>query len=1223
MNKVNPWNPFEDRPRPTLDCLMHEAILVQAWKKTHDYIRSHNWYSDVLELDISTATLPEMIQEWQEDFTSHGPNSLKPKPMRAVPAPKGCSWEFGPEANGNPEWRPQLPQKDKPYHLRPLAHLDIKAQSLASALMLCLADVVEDAQGNPTPLKGDGEIYYRTVSYGNRLFCDWGNDNNGPANFRWGNANCYRKYFLDYQTFLERPKEICRQIQNKGEEDNKLAVVSLDLTGFYDYVDIGQLLERLKQLCEDKGITQDHSFWEAAEAVMSWEWHSSDQNSFTTEQVFRNGLPKGLPQGLVASGFFSNVVMNEFDGALTNNAPHLIHDLLAKSSAPKIKVLDYCRYVDDMRLVVSHSKTVDRGAIKKDICQIINSLLTEHRTGQQCNDAKTDYLSTESIESKGSDAIMMKSIQTAMSGPMDSRLMEETSIILSGLLNSVDDLRTPGATDSSFAPSLELAKVHRQSREVRDDTIVRFVSYRQLKMLRARREQLGVEAPPEDTLPIDAEIEMAARKMVHLWTHDPSLSIVLRHSLKLFPHPAIFDAVRKAAEPYFDEQDRNLGTARLVALYNIADLLKSAVIDILRQPVAELLPHGCDVSQLSEGVANLAKMALMKKDLPWYLHQQAALALISLDQASDAYEALSKLDGSAVDNYLLLAKKRLNPRASLLTKNDKAFAAVARQFQPSPATIPPQSRAYPRRNGKWNALGRLLEAPSNPFVHEHATLRLIEEILKQHAEFGLGKTPLPPGSFQVNCPDWPALADPTQNTALDVQLAENPNTDFIDVYTPPDWVTGKRRWLMTLGMLARSAFIGNQDYTEAWRDASSSISGYQGIRTSWAKRRYGMFQRSDGLAGPSANCSSWFSELLSRLLPWPGALVHEVSLKGWDNVQTPNDLLKVIKQQREALKKSYARASRIPVYTHEIGQEFCDDSKLTVVMIQTVLPKRTDFKTYNLDLSDPKYLKRRRDHLAAMLRLAESHLKTRKTYGEVTRAHITLIPEFSVHRDDLYLVERYVDRTKSIVFCGLVFHPHPINQKQIVSSGRWVIPDVRSQGRDIRHFYQGKEHMSEIERDYNVKGYRPYQIVFSVRSKDNKQSYKLTGSLCYDATDLSLAADLRNHTDFFIVAANNQDVGTFDSMASSLNYLMYQHYAIVNSGEFGGTLIHAPYKEHYERILTHQHGGLQASISIAEVSLLDWINAPNKPRPPKGRKTKISPQAVKEMKARPAGVTRR
>jgi hypothetical protein len=973
------------------------------------------------------------------------------------------------------------------------------------------------------------------------------------------------------------------------------------------------------ELCKQKEIDHDDAFWDAAKAIMHWKWHQDDQITYASSGIFRDKLPDGLPQGLVASGFFSNVALLNFDKSLEN----IFRDQPGKTLENEINIVDYCRYVDDMRLVVRHPDNLEQSKIKTILTACINCLLAEHSSKQECNESKTDYLSLESIETRGSDAIMMKSIQTAISGPMDTRMMEETSIILNGLMNSIDE-SVISNTSSATTSSLRLAKIHKQSREVRDDTIIRFVSYRQLKMLRARREQLGVNMSSEETVSIDAEIEMAASKMAYLWALDPSLGIVLKHSLKLFPHPQIMEAVIESCEPYLSEVKTKHGAAHLVVTYSIADILRFSAIELLQQDPTLSQPNGCNLEKIQDSIVKLAKTALKNKSAPWYLKQQASIALIALGEQRFARGKLRKLPVPELQNYLKLTEISLDKDDTELKPDEKALAVVARQFKPSISEQKESIKIYPRQSNKWLSLGRLIESNSNPFDNEHATLRLIEELLQRCSQLQLGKVPLPPCSLQVKCKDWTALNNPLLDEKLDIRLAKTFSSEYNEIYSPPNWADKRTRYLMSLGMLGRAVFIGKQDYTQAWQAPSSEIRGYKGIRSSWAKRRYGMFQRSDGMAGPSANCSSWFSELISRLLPWPGALVQEVSLKGWNNVKKPSCLLRLIEKQRKSLALSYCKASGMPTYTHDVSQDLFDKAELTVVMIQTVRPMRDDFKSFTIGLSASEYTKIRRDHLAVMLRLAEYHLKARVTYGQSAKAHVTILPEFSVHSDDLDLIERYVDRTKSIVFCGLVFHDHPESSGCLVNSARWVIPDVRTNGRSIRHFYQGKQHMTEMERQNKIQGYRPHQIILTVSDRKRNQSYNLTGCLCYDATDLNLASDLRNKTDFFIVAANNQDVGTFDNIAISLNYLMYQHYAIINSGEFGGTLINAPYEASHERILTHQHGGLQAAVSIAKVDLADWINAPNNPRKKVKHSKKQEETALqaKKMKKPPAGYER-
>lgn len=37
------------------------VVLAQAWKKSHEFIRRHNWYADMLELDSSTVDLEDSL----------------------------------------------------------------------------------------------------------------------------------------------------------------------------------------------------------------------------------------------------------------------------------------------------------------------------------------------------------------------------------------------------------------------------------------------------------------------------------------------------------------------------------------------------------------------------------------------------------------------------------------------------------------------------------------------------------------------------------------------------------------------------------------------------------------------------------------------------------------------------------------------------------------------------------------------------------------------------------------------------------------------------------------------------------------------------------------------------------------------------------------------------------------------------------------------------------
>ena len=93
----------------------------------------------------------------------------------------------------------------------------------------------------------------------------------------------------------------------------------------------------------------------------------------------------------------------------------------------------------------------------------------------------------------------------------------------------------------------------------------------------------------------------------------------------------------------------------------------------------------------------------------------------------------------------------------------------------------------------------------------------------------------------------------------------------------------------------------------------------------------------------------------------------------------------------------------------------------------------------------------------------------------------------------------------------------------------------------------------------------------------------MTSSICFDATDIQLAADLKNKSDIFIVPSLNQDVNTYDQLAHSLHYNMFQMVVVANNGTYGGSNAYAPFSKSYLRQVFHLHGQPQASIAFFEI----------------------------------------
>jgi hypothetical protein len=213
-----------------------------------------------------------------------------------------------------------------------------------------------------------------------------------------------------------------------------------------------------------------------------------------------------------------------------------------------------------------------------------------------------------------------------------------------------------------------------------------------------------------------------------------------------------------------------------------------------------------------------------------------------------------------------------------------------------------------------------------------------------------------------------------------------------------------------------------------------------------------------------------------------------------------------------------------------------------------------------------------------MLALRQTHI------GDDGRLDWLILPELAVHPDDVrrYLVP-FARRYRSIVLAGLTYE-ELFSGEPLINSALWVIPEWTIQyGLQVRDFRQGKFHLAPEEKRYNLQGFRPCQWLVGFPWSQDHADLKLTASICYDATDLSLASDLRDRSDVFAIPSLNRDIRTFDQMALALHYHMYQLVIVANNGRYGGSNAYWPLRAQHEKQLFHLHGQPQASIAFLEI----------------------------------------
>lgn len=1233
---------------PRLEYLSDPVVLSLAWKKASAYVRRHNWYADTLELDSSGLDLEGLTRAWSAELAS---GAFEPGLARLVPAPKNGHWGFHPDFPGG--WGPVPTEGSKPsteqIPLRPLAHLGVREQTAAAGVMLCLADCVESAQGNPAVASVDAQAK-GVFSYGNRLYCQWSTDDK-IARFSWGSADTYSRYYQDYQRFVARPREVASALEaDAASRDQRIFVVKLDLSSFFDGIDIEKLVKKLRaeyirfRKAVPSQLSDEKEFWEAAARVLKLQWAPADGE---LAPLLKGGsLPRGLPQGLMASGFLANAYLLDFDRAM-GRACTQGHQLDVGEA--QVVVHDYCRYVDDLRLVVAADVDLAPSKFEDAVVSWVQTELDKSigvidgKGGLRINDKKTESELLAHVAGATSVAARMRQVQQQLSGPFDLSSLEELETALNGLL-SMAEAESADTRKRPVGDLPPLAVVSRPPMDVRDDTLTRFAAFRLCKSLRHRRLLADLDERHDGRTAGDLllqDFELTARRLVGSWAENPSLVQVLRYAFDLFPSPELLQDVLDALNRKLLDAGRFPDQAA-VAWYVLAELFRSAATETGKRWVNDEGFAPGDLDAYRGNLAAYAEGLLQIGGSPWYVRQQAALLLATLNSPTHlvgdevelsryrtlhAYlagtvtdEGLGEQDvlGSAIIGYQVTgdAKHFRGWLTKFSVGLGKSGAARALEliYKGSAAlfdiiTVPGAGAAAKTKGllgrelamhvdsrwsrpsdplpSAWTPLSRVITHPTHPFRHENALLRLAVGVVGLSAWGKQGEHMYAVFDLDVKCSDWQQLDDP-DGPLLQVRLAPASAARNGPRQKSPAWCRHERAWQYALGAILRAAAVGRNDFTLGWRVGVDELGWYRGLPSTSARRRLGMLHTSQALGGSVASVTPWFTDLLSALLRWPG-------LEGWvdaheaDQTDFPADLQVVLEARIAFQRVLYGRGSGSPIYRYPVSWQARDSRTLRIAMVQGLLPAFSDFTGGMSELDRSPYRARHRNHTASLLRLAAKKLGAYESlHGKPRKPVVDLVvlPEYAVHVDDQDLLRAFSDETGAMLHYGLLGARHP-DKGGHTNAARWLIPARTSRRRAWIEVDQGKLHLTDEEEKLGVTQWCPYRVVVELQL-DADTAYRMVGAICYDATDLALAADLKNESHLFLVPALNKDIKTFDSMAAALRYHMYQHVVICNTGEFGGSTAQAPYDDEHRRTISHAHGAGQIAVAVFEVQVDDF-----------------------------------
>ncbi|PTO70541.1 reverse transcriptase domain-containing protein [Vibrio splendidus] len=1191
-------------------------VLGLAWKKADGFVRSHNWYADLLSLDKYTLNIDRAIKAWSKKIAQ---GKFQNTELKLIPAPKAAKWSIE---------KGRWIQKKSDRKLRPLADVFIKDQTVATAVTMCVADALETRQKNCSLVDQDytDHIDNNIVSYGNRLLCDW---EDGLARFRWGGSEFYRKYSSDYRTFLQRPASIGRDVQQKVSTADEVYVLHLDLSNFYGSIKLDLLFNKLERIASDhykkqhkENYVHDAIFWNKALDVFDWDWSEE-----SVEDAKKLDLPTslGLPQGLASSGALSNAYLIDFDEKVIGN-------LRSKVSDNQVYLHDYCRYVDDLRFVVSGeslNKTKIKDSIEAFVQDILDENLSQSRedisNGLQylkINSDKTQVFELADLDNWSSLSNRVNELQREIGASCvaDRNTLDSSIPALQQLLQT-DHSDVLQGVEKVF-PSLNLDSA------INEDSVRRFSAHRLSSVLKQKSKVVS----PKDSFLWDNEAKVISKELITGWLKDPSNMILFRKAIEVHPSNSLYgnilEEILNRVKKSKDTEDRYIMT------YLLSDIFRS-VIDIYRRLEQERRHEY--KSLISDTTATAQKLLSSKAILPKYIYKQALFYLVSVNQPLIDSDKVTPSIGRL---HQVLMKQRLtNFRiadgylfeiAAQITDDYQANAAFLLLHSSNPETLDAILESYAYRGGKfWNAiwsemrrtkdkdrmtlyrwaipksesnpnghihyLSTISSFKANPFKHEHSLLKLgiaLAEIVEnEDSEYWrCDGEQLSPHEIKVEIQGTNSWDD-LWNTDTKIICIPEPKGDvsYDPRYKTPSWlVTDSTRstdeqkvyWICSL---LRGAALGNIDYTQR-NDLKSEESKYSGIRTQFFKRQMGMLHSPESIVGSFGTISDWFAHLLQHCLQWPGFSSSYIEEKEILSITNLYGFKECLKNRLKQLNACVCLASEVPTLPTIINRPELEANLFRVVTVQQLFPKEKHFHLSDVTLDHPNIRWKHREHLAEICKLTEQTLSAKlraESRDYKSTADLIVFSEVAVHPDDEDLIRGLALKTKSIVFAGFVFTEH---DGRIINKARWIIPDKTEFGMHWRIRDQGKFHMTPGEKHLGVEGYRPCQHVIEVEGSP-EGPFKLTGAICYDATDIRLAADLRDKTDMFVIAAYNKDVNTFDNMASALQWHMYQHIVIANTGEYGGSTMQAPYKEKHHKLISHAHGASQIAISTADIDL--------------------------------------
>ncbi|MFO7904674.1 MAG: reverse transcriptase domain-containing protein [Pirellulaceae bacterium] len=1026
-----------------------------------------------------------------------------------------------------------------------------------------------------------------------------------------------------------------------------------DLKQFYDRVRPDLLHKTLDGV---RRGDDELDFFDFAKSLLDWRWHSRDQKNevgIYTQQAGLDDFERvSLPQGLVASGFLANIVLLPFDAGL--------QQAIGTEIEEGILIADTCRYVDDLRVTVAlgSDSDMESEAVNEAVCKWLSDLLTEKAAGLELSAEKTKVATFDSDERPlVRQSTRMNRIQTAVSGGFDAIAGEEILDAIQGLMRAQDALSVADESGWRLSPVPDV-----RDETVARFGAARFrATFRSIRPLLESGEGTSeVDTEPEADAPaggvrvartqreLDEDVRAFALGLIQRWVHDPSNVRLLRIGLDLWPHVEVLRDVLELLRPFTERGGRRKAPRR-VAWYCLSEILRAGATETGLVADAESLPSGIDLDAYRQALRGEADrlVGLPGATIPWYLRQQALLFLAAFDPSSAPvvrtgtgaetrhYRELirflrgegDRLRSSDFATLAVLARRAFvdRLRAYELTRPALNAARIRQIAERDPSfvlellgsdtqrslfdNLPARVRedlALGRSSEEYELLADVIqrEHPTGPLRNELGLLRIARAFLQQWQQEETPPAVITPAQVALRRED-----DAGISSIVELRILGSRVDPSGSLYQSPEWCESAWRWRFQLGFLMRFILSGQRDFTRQvrpvhWKEGQSA---YRAAESHWYQRLYGLFSGQQAFGDDWLPISDWMEQFLLALLRWPGCRKPE----DFDWIESGlGQTFKGIDARIAELEQLRGRSTGallVPLIAKRPTAASAT-RPLRACIVQTAIPAADDFDKSDLTLDGRAIRKKHRNHLSAALAAVERMLALRETHkGSDGRLDWLILPELAVHPSDVrtHLIP-FARAHRAMILAGMTYEGL-ITGQPLINSALWVIPEwSAAHGLQIRTRRQGKGNLAPNEQAFNIsstrlQGFRPCQwlIGYPWSGAHSTRPVWLTAAVCYDATDLALAKDLRDKSDVLTIPALNKDVKTFDQMALALHYHMFQLVVVANNGQYGGSNAYWPVQDAHRRQVFHLHGQPQASIAFLEIDdIADFLDRRNHVKPP-------------------------